>query len=481
MFGITLVRRFSLRRVEMVIGMLLLFGYLALTMAVTQPGYAVGTQQGPIAAYSFDEGEGETVEDLTGDEHTGTVEGAEWARGRYGSSLKFDGEDMVTIPASEDLNLTEEFTLEAWIKPETEDEYGHLFVKEDAAEEQTAYVISKHESRLLARLGIPGVEEESPSETLELGSWQHVAATYDGDRVRLYVNGELVGDAPVAEVLSTDGALRIGGGDLWWSDEGFKGRIDEVRIYNRALSAGEVQSDSASPIQTPQQGPIAAYSFDEGEGETVEDLTGDEHDSTIHGATWTDRGRYGGALAFDAEKENYVSIPANSELDGSEEMTVEAWVRSSEARYLGEIAMKEREGSGAGYSWTLDQHLTEPAGYFMQTEEGMVAGGEGSAPLNTWTHVAMTDDGAHNRLYVNGQLVDTAPAIPFDGHGKIQIGGNELFGQWFDGRIDEVRIYNRALSAGEVQSDSASRFRPPSRARSPPTPSTKAKAKRLKT
>ncbi len=428
-------------------------------------------QKTPVAAYSFDEGEdeegeegegkGETVEDLSGGGHTGTIEGAEWARGKYGGSLKFDGEAMVTIPASEDLNLTDEFTLEAWIKPEAEGEYGHLFVKEDAAEEQAAYVISKHESRLLARLGIPGVEEESPSETLELGSWQHVAATYDGGRVRLYVNGELVGNAPVAEILSTDGALRIGGGDLWWSDEGFKGRIDEVRVYNRALGAGEIAADKVTPLETPPEAPVAAYSFDEGEGTTVTDLTGNEHTATIHGASWTTHGRYGGALAFDAEEETYVSIPASSELDGNEELTVEAWVRPSEARYLGEIAMKEREGAGADYSWTLDQHLTEPAGYFMQTEEGMVAGGEGSLPLNTWTHVAMTDDGAHNRLYVNGQLLDTESAIPFDGHGKIQLGGNEIWSQWFDGRIDEVRIYDRALSEAELQADGVSPLQTP--------------------
>jgi hypothetical protein len=424
-------------------------------------------KQAPVAAYSFDEGEGETAEDLTGEGHTGTVEGAEWARGRYGDSLKFDGEDMVTIPASEELNLTEEFTLEAWVKPEVEGEYGHLFVKEDTAEEQTAYAITKHESRLLARLGIPGVEEESPTETLELGSWQHIAATYDGDRVRLYVNGELVGDAAVAEILSTDGALRIGGADLWWSDEGFKGRIDEVRIYNRALGAGEIGGDSAAPIQTPQQGPLAAYSFDEGEGETVEDLTGNGHTATIEGADWSTRGRYGGAMQFDREEHDFLKVPAAEDLDQTEELTVEAWVRPTETSYLGEIVMKEREGSGPDYSWTLDQQgseAKEAAGYFMQTEEGMVAGGEGSLPLATWTHVTLTDDGAHNRLYVNGQLVDTAPAIAFDGHGDIRIGGNAVFGQWFDGRIDEVRIYDRALSQAELQSDSAAPLQTPQKA-----------------
>jgi hypothetical protein len=431
-------------------------------------------QKTPIVAYSFDEnqsegeegeGEGEeeeeeiwsedvTVADLSGGGHTGTIEGAEWARGRFGGSLEFDGEDVLTIPASEDLNLTEEFTLEAWIKPETEGEYGHLFAKEDAAEEQTAYVITKHDSRLEARLGIPGVKAKTPAETLDIGPWQHVAVTYNGAQVRLYVNGQLAESDSAIDVVSTDGALRIGGADLWWSDEGFKGRIDEVRIYNRTLGAGEIAADRTTPLQTPPDRPVAAWGFDEGEGTVAFDSVG-EHDATIHGAKWTTKGRYGGALEYTATEESYVSIPASNEFDGNEELTVEAWVRPTvTSPYYGEIVMKEREGSPE-YTWTLDLHETEPNGFFMRTEEGMVAGGEGTMPLHRWTHVAMTNDGARNRLYVNGELVDTEPGIPFDGHGEIRIGGNSIFGQYFDGRIDEVRIYDRALSEAEINADGA--------------------------
>jgi hypothetical protein len=232
-------------------------------------------QHGPIAAYSLEEGSGEIAEDITGHKHTATIEGAEWTRGKFGDALRFDGEDQVTIPAAEDLNLTEAFTLEAWIKPENEDEYGHLFVKEDAAEEQAAYVITKHGSKLAAHLGIPGVIEESPSEALEIGSWQYVAATFDGERVRLYVNGELVGDASVAEVLSTNGALRIGGTHLWGSGKGFKGRIDQVRIYNRALGRAEIGNglDRTPPEDLSASGELAelGYPYISGQGtKTVE-------------------------------------------------------------------------------------------------------------------------------------------------------------------------------------------------------------------
>ncbi|HTT94837.1 MAG TPA: hypothetical protein VMF55_09200, partial [Solirubrobacterales bacterium] len=83
------------------------------------PAGAAATSPGPVAAYSFDEGTGSTVEDVTGDGHTGTIEGAKWARGRYGDGLEFKGSehDVVKVPASSELNFEEEFTLEAWVRP----------------------------------------------------------------------------------------------------------------------------------------------------------------------------------------------------------------------------------------------------------------------------------------------------------------------------------------------------------------------------
>ena len=124
-------------------------------------------------------------------------------------------------------------------------------------------------------------------------AWTHVALTFDGAEVRLYVNGVKVDEATASAPVTTEGELEIGAetehGDF------FKGRIDEVRVYDRALNGAEVAADMEAPIQTPRQGPVAAYSFDEGSGETVEDVTGDGHTATLQGAKWTPHGRYGGA------------------------------------------------------------------------------------------------------------------------------------------------------------------------------------------
>ena len=76
-------------------------------------------------------------------------------------------------------------------------------------------------------------------------------------------------------------------------------------------------------------------------------------------------------------------------------------------------------------------------------------------PVNTWTHTTMTYDGTNIRFYENGTLVATTPATGSmtNGNGPLSIGGNTIWGEFFTGRIDEVRVYNRALSAAEIVVD----------------------------
>jgi hypothetical protein len=78
--------------------------------------------------------------------------------------------------------------------------------------------------------------------------------------------------------------------------------------------------------------------------------------------------------------------------------------------------------------------------------------------VNVWTHVALTYDGSQLRLYVNGVQVASkarAGAIQTPGSNPLWIGGNVPYGEYFRGVIDEVRVYSRALSAGEIQTDMA--------------------------
>ncbi|MBS1878162.1 MAG: hypothetical protein JST31_01475 [Actinobacteria bacterium] len=104
--------------------------------------------------------------------------------------------------------------------------------------------------------------------------------------MRLYVDGEIVASKPLAGVdLSSEGSLHIGSAPNPGSTS--YGSIDEVRLYERSLDGGEVAADMEAPLQTPRQGPVTAYSFDEGKGTVAQDVTGDGHTATLDGAEWT--------------------------------------------------------------------------------------------------------------------------------------------------------------------------------------------------
>ena len=109
---------------------------------------------------------------------------------------------------------------------------------------------------------------------------------------------------------------------------------------------------------------------------------------------------------------------------------------------------------GMEYSLYANQDTTRPTG---QVNIGGEVGATGSAALalNAWSHLAVTYDNTALRLYVNGTLVATTAVsgpIPVS-TGVLRMGGNSIWGEWFSGKLDDVRIYNRALSAGEIATD----------------------------
>ena len=416
-----------------------------------------GSQQ-PVVEYSFDEGEGTVAYDLAG-ARDATIEGAEWARGKYGGGLEFDGEeDCVSIPAP-GLRLREEFTLEAWVRPEGELKGDPVIF--DEAEGFPAYGLGIGLGHGGKAEGVIGEEGEgtlhvNSAESLNDNAWTHLALSFDGARVRLYVDGVLGGTEAIEHPdFGSAGPLTIGCDALF--NAHFKGRIDEVRLYNRALNGTEVANDSGTAIQTPAAGPVAAFAFEEGEGATAQDTTGNGHTATLEGATWA-RGRYGNGLSFDGE-EDCVSIANSADLNFTEEFSLEAWVRpSGEGEEANPILAQLDPEAGEGeepYVYELLVGGNEvPKGWVREAGSGF-AGVYGTEPLpeEAWDHLALTDDGAHIRLYVNGELIRSEPAPPLTtGSGDLEIGCG-AFATHFDGRIDELRLYDRALGSGEVAAD----------------------------
>src|SRR5262249_54057381 len=136
-------------------------------------------------------------------------------------------------------------------------------------------------------------------------------------------------------------------------------------------------------------------------------------------------------------------------------MTLEAWVNpSSVASAWCDVIMK---GNDNYYLMATSNNnsLSAGGGKFGGESTTTKAFGTSLLPTNTWSHVAVTYDGAAIRLYVNGaQVSSVARTGPITtSTDPLRIGGDPFYGQYFQGTIDEVRIYNRALSAAEVQTD----------------------------
>jgi fibronectin type 3 domain-containing protein len=211
----------------------------------------------------------------------------------------------------------------------------------------------------------------------------------------------------------------------------------------------EATTGAAPPIPP---GLVAGWTFSEGIGATTADVSGNGNTGTITSATWSTQGRYGGALSFNGTS-SIVRVPASASLNLTTGMTLSGWVRPSvsldgwrtivhrqtDAYFLTASGDSPGRPAGGGTLGSFVSYVSAPA----------------ANPVNAWTHVALTYDGATLRLYVNGAQVATRAAggTVQSGSNPLWIGGNQPYGEFFQGLIDEVRVYNRALSPTEVQTD----------------------------
>ena len=154
--------------------------------------------------------------------------------------------------------------------------------------------------------------------------WSNVALAYDGAVLRLYVNGDEVSRRPstIGAIQTPDTPVWIGGNRPY--GEHFDGLIDEVRVYDRALSQREIAADMATGV-APAKGLVAGYAFDAGSGRAAADSSGHGNVGEIRGATWAP-GRYGDALRFDGSA-SVVRVPASPQLDLTRAMTLSGWIR----------------------------------------------------------------------------------------------------------------------------------------------------------
>ncbi len=245
----------------------------------------------------------------------------------------------------------------------------------------------------------------------------------------------------------------------------FRVRAEDPSANLSGFSPLASATTDAGPPAPP--GLVGAWAFSEGTGTTVADVSGNGNTGTINGATWSNQGRFGNALMFSGST---VSVPSSASLNLTSGMTLSAWIRPTASQSDWRTVMQRQTDA-----WFLNASTsTGPlrpggGGTFGGSINTLV--GPTASPINAWTHLTLTYDGANLRLYVNGTQAATKAAT-----GAIQsvanplwIGGNQPWGEYFTGLIDEARVYNRALTASEVQSDMNAPIIPSAPDTSPPS------------
>ena len=206
-----------------------------------------------VAAYAFNEGTGTTVNDSSGNGNNGTIANATWTTsGKYGDALVFNGTNArVNINDSASLHLTTGMTLEAWVNPSTvNSNWRDVIYKGNDNYWLEATSTSGSKPAAGATLGSSDVDTLGTA-ALTTNTWAFLTETYNGSTLALYVNGTLVSSlAHTGNIATSTNPLQIGGDSIY--GQYFNGTIDEVRVYNGALTAAQITSDMNTPITPPQ-------------------------------------------------------------------------------------------------------------------------------------------------------------------------------------------------------------------------------------
>ncbi|MDV7350877.1 LamG domain-containing protein [Halorubrum distributum] len=229
-----------------------------------------------------------------------------------------------------------------------------------------------------------------------------------------------------------------------------------VRADVNNPAQGDVVGGGGTVVEGPADGLVSYWPLDDVESGTAVDAVG-TNDGTVEGVSSVD-GKVGNAGAFDGS-DDYVGIPDDPSLDLTESLSLAAWVKpaSGQEGYERIISREKAGGGNRQYNIGLDQSATEPRTVVDTTaEDGVEVSGAISVTDGKWHHVAMTfESGDAVRLYLDGGKVDETSVGAGDTlvsrSSQVVLGAPaQLTKLFFEGRIDDARIYDRALSETEV-------------------------------
>ncbi len=410
--------------------------------------------------YKFDTGSGSSAVDSSGNGNTGTLQNSpSWIDGRIGTNaLSFNGSNQYITTPLTNLNLSAG-TVSWWMKPSTNYDsgairafWGQLTVG-NTNPEFTAQIFLDNNWYI----GWNGASDRrvtlaASSSNYINGQWAFYTFTWDASGSNLYMNTSLIGTngntPPVSNIGDNFTVARQGTG----SSNYFPGAIDDFRIYNRVLS-----SDDITALYTDiTTGLILRHKYDEGSGSSAIDSSGNSNTGSLVNSPSYVAGKIGlYALSLNGINQ-LVTVPHSSSLNiaGTGSVTMCAWIypTANPPAYAG-IMAKRDDSISPPYIYGINYNSSASFQVYTSGPSGIV-GFAYQPTLNTWVHiVGVIDSFGATKLYLNGSLFSSGGS----GGGVTQSAANFCVGnsfassgEFFPGTIDDVRVYNRALTATDI-------------------------------
>jgi len=415
--------------------------------------------------WTMDEGAGATAADVSAvaATHDLTVSGTTWSGAAIsGSALSFDGTTSYAAASSAAVTTTSSVTVAAWVNL-TDTSVSRTAVSQDgtaASGFELGY--DKGLSRWvfgMARADSAGatVDQAFSDNAPQTGAWTYLVGVFSSAStgMDLYVNGKhqtTIGHHTAADSWSATGAFTVGAGLSTTRSHYWKGRIDEVRI-----GSGPVFSPTPATMALAFAGGAAtSWQFNENTGAGVADDSGALFKGTLAGgAGWTTAKSGAAALSLNGSTA-YASGAAAVHTNAS--LTVTAWVKLSAVAAGGGAVVSQSGNHSSGF--TL--RYSAGAWQFVMGRADTVAAATDTASSATvpaagsWVHLAGVWDAGTGAmsLYVNGVAEGAGThTVTFDAGGGLQAGRDLLADTWTygsAGAVDDVRVYARALNAGQV-------------------------------
>ena len=425
---------------------------------------------GLVGYWSMDEGTGAIAGDFSGNRNDGSASGGPaWVDGKRGKALDFDGgNDKVIISHNANLGPTPDtnnWTVSAWVK--TTDTSGSIVCKDNSATagcDGDYYILEivSGEAQFQFNAGdASSIATANGTTSVNDGAWHHITGVRSGIKTaNIYVDG--VWQASHTHVGSLTGInttrnLSIGEED---GTNLLDAIIDEVRVYNRALSGEEATKLYETGLikfrPASDNGLVGYWSLDEGMGTKAGDMSGMGHDGTASGSpAWVD-GKRGKALSFNGTSDCFSVGTFNF----GNVSTISAWVNidTGESSIQTIMANSVTGAAADGFRLFVNTYGTSDQKLFIETGNGSAGDGAisaaGAVPYPGWHHIVAVLDRTNGlaNAYVDGVQVITNDSIQTDfGNNQwTRIGRMSNSSYYFGGIMDEVRVYNRALSATEI-------------------------------